>query len=85
MEVVCFSDGEPSVTSGEGGQGCPIVGGLVLVEGCKKNRKIRGTHAPSIPPPRLWETLCVDIELLLCMLSPAVHVLCLYVLFSKHY
>ena len=66
--------------------GVPHSGALVLVgRGCEKNRKMRGAHAPSIPPPPLWKTLCVDIELLLCMLSSAVHVLCMYVLFYQHY
>ena len=84
MRVVCFSDaGGFSYKWGRGG--CPIVGVLVLVVEYEKNHKIRGAHAPSIPPPRLWEILCVDIELLLCMLSSAVHVLCMYVLFYKHF
>ena len=84
MGVVCFSD-EGGVFIYKCG-GCPIVGALGLVGGgCEKNRKMSEAHAPSIPPPALWETLCVDIELLLCMLSSAVDVLCMYVLFYKHY
>ena len=84
MGVVCFSDGGASFISG--GVGCPIGGRHWFLGGeFKKNRKIRGAPAPSMPPPPLWETLCVDIELLLCMLSSAVHVLCMYVLFYKHY
>ena len=72
-----------------GGGGVPhSIGGGIGFEGeeFKKNRKMRGTPTPSMPPlPPLRETLCVDTELLLCMLSSAVHGLCMYVLFYKHY
>ena len=59
---------------------------LVLVQGGGSNKIVRGEVCPphSCLPP-LWETLCVHIELLLCMLSSVVHVLCMYVLFYKHY
>ena len=61
------------------------MGGISFGEGAgfKKNRPMGGM--PPSPLPPLWETLSVDIELLLCMLSSAVLALCMYVLFYKHY
>ena len=75
--------GAPFISEG----GCPIGGELVLVgEGFRKKSYDEGCARPihASPPPR-WETLCVDIELFLCMLSSAMHVFCMYVLFYKHY
>ena len=75
--AVCFSDrgGGASFISGEGGGVAHREQHWFWGWEFKKNRKISGTPAPSMPPTPLWETLCVDIELLLCMLSS---VLCMF-------
>ena len=67
-----------------GGEGLPQ-GPLVLMEGgFEKKFKMRGAPAPSMPPTTTMGNR-VDVELLLCMLSSVVHVLCMYVLFYKYY
>ena len=69
-----------------GAGGCAIGGGLGFGAGGGWKKIVGGGVCPPHPcPPPLWETLCVHIELLLCMLSSVVHVLCMYVLFYKHY
>ena len=64
---------------------------LVLMGGVKKNCKMRGALAPSMPLPHhygeYWKPCVLILNfyfacfLLLCMH----HVLCMYVLFYKHY
>ena len=78
----CFSDGGASFLSVEG-EGAPHRGASVLV-GMFSKKIVRWAWGRTSPPPMpfptlpLWETLCVDTELLLCMLSSAVHVLCMF-------
>ena len=82
MGAVCFSDWGTSFIIGGG----VPQGGIGFGRGgdFEKNCKVRGAPAPSMPLTTTMENR-VDIELLLCMLSSVVHVLCMYVLFYKHY